>query len=403
MMALSRLRRLASPPRLLSTAAKSSVLSTASKSSVLSTAQKSSVLSTAQKSSSVLPAILSKPAIISSNAVAVGVVAGTAFTTLGLGSNWWLTSCAAAVKEEKLSTTAPSAADTETANTADAAEAVDAAPPPKPEKPFSFWEACKFIWSLVDGRLLLLGCILTVAGVALQLVVPIKSAALLKAAQQGGLTRGAVLSVLGVANLKALLSVGGAACLASAGNQLKRKLRSTLFAAILAQELGWVHTQRSTALIASIESDTDAVGHAVTHSISVGLGSLAKVVGSLVSLTLISPQLTCLVLCLAPPTAVFAAVCARYEVSMRRAKDKASEAAVSSASEIVEKLQTVQAYAQEPKESGRYDALLARHGTLERTLFIFHRAWTTIMQVRVDFPGIHCRKTSVRASVTAQR
>lgn len=253
------------------------------------------------------------------------------------------------------------------------------------ETPATFWDACKFIWRLVDGRLLLLGCFLTVAGVVLQLIVPIKSAALLRAAQQGGLTIRSVLAVIGVANLKALCNMGGAACLASAGNKLKRKLRSTLFASILAQELGWLHSQPSAiALIASIGSDTDTVGHAVTNSVSMGLGSMTKVVGSLVSLTLISPQLTCLVLLLAPPTAVFAAGCARYESGMRRRNDKASEAAMVSAGESVEKAQTVQAYAQEARECSRYDGLLAKHGALERTLFLFHRTWTTIMQLVVQ-------------------
>lgn len=248
-------------------------------------------------------------------------------------------------------------------------------------KPLTFWQACKYIWSLVDGRLLLFGCALTVGGVLLGLWVPIQSAALLKAAQQGGLTLRGVLIVLGLANLQALFKVGGAACLASAGNQIKRRLRSTLFASILAQELGWVHEQRATALIASIGTDTDTVGHAVTNSISVGLGSLAKVVGSLISLTLISPQLTCVVLLIAPPTAFFAATCARREAGMRRGVLKAGDDAVAGASEVVEKLQTVQAYAQEDREHAAYDRLLERHGRLERTLFIFHRMWTTVMQL----------------------
>ena len=136
--------------------------------------------------------------------------------------------------------------------------------------------------------------------------------------------------------------------------------------------------------MATLWRAADAVGHAVTNSVSMGLGSLTKVLGSLVSLTLISPQLTCLVLLLAPPTAVFAASCARYESGMRQRKDKASEAAVVYAGESIEKLQTVQAYAQEARECSRYDGLLARHGALERTLFLFHRTWTTIMQLVVQ-------------------
>lgn len=79
---------------------------------------------------------------------------------------------------------------------------VTALPPADIKPPATFWDACNFIWRLVDARLLLLGCLLTVAGVVLQLIVPIKSAALLRAAQHGGLTAGSVLAVIGVANLK---------------------------------------------------------------------------------------------------------------------------------------------------------------------------------------------------------
>ena len=76
---------------------------------------------------------------------------------------------------------------------------------------------------------------------------------------------------------------------------------------------------------------------------------------------------------------------------MRRRKDRASTDAVVGASEIVEKLPTVQVYAQERREEARYEALLSAHGALERALFVFHRAWTTVMQLVVQSAALRSR------------
>ena len=238
-----------------------------------------------------------------------------------------------------------------------------------------------YIWSLVDGGLLLLGCTLTLASVAMQVLVPIKSAALLKAATEGRLTVGAVLGVLAAANAQALLAVGGSALLLSAGDRLKRSLRESLFAAILAQELEWVNGQRPGALIATITSDTEEVGRAVSHVLGTVLASVASVSGSLASLTFMSPMLTGLVLSVAPPVAAIAALCARREGEMRKVSRAAGDAASAGASEVVEKLTIVQAFAQEEAEAKRYCSLLAHEGSLERRVLVFHKAWTTLLQL----------------------
>ena len=243
------------------------------------------------------------------------------------------------------------------------------------------WAAVRYIWGLVDGGLLLLGCLFTIGGVAMGVLVPIRSAALLKAATNGALTTRAVLSVLAVANFQALLKMAGSACLLSVGDRLKQRLRGRTFAAVLAQELAWVHERRPAALIASITSDTEEVARAVSHVLGTSLAAIVSVLGSLVSLFTISPPLTALTLCLAPPVAVLGALGAARERRMRKVARAAGDNAVASASEVVEKLSTVQAYAQEQLEEKRYQALLAKEGGLNWHVLMFHKFWTTCLQL----------------------
>ena len=242
-------------------------------------------------------------------------------------------------------------------------------------------DALRYIWKLVDGRLLLIGCLFTIGGVAMSVLVPIRSAALLRAAREGGLTLRAVLGVLGVANLQALLRMAGSACLLSVGDKLKQRLRGQAFSSVLAQELSWVHERRPAALIAAITADTQEVGRAVSHVLGTSLASIASVVGSFVSLFSISPPLTALTLCLAPPVALLGAFSASKERKMRTKSRQAGDKAVAGASEVVEKLATVQAYAQEDTESSKYGELLAVEGHLEWHVLFFHKVWTTTLHM----------------------
>lgn len=208
----------------------------------------------------------------------------------------------------------------------------------------------------------------------MQVLVPIRSAALLKAATDGCLTTKKVLAVLAVANAQALLKMAGSACLLSVGDRLKQRLRGHSFAAVLAQELAWVHERRPAALIASITSDTAEIARAVSHVLGTSLAAIAGVIGSLVSLFGISPPLTALTLCLAPPVAILGALGAARERRMRKRANEAGNAAVASASEVVEKLGTVQAYAQEDLEEARYQALLTKEGNLNwHVVLVMHR------------------------------
>lgn len=241
--------------------------------------------------------------------------------------------------------------------------------------------ALQFVWQFVDGALLLVGSLLTLASVVVGVMVPMKSGALLKAATRGALSRGAVLTVLALVNAQAVLKVLGSYCLVLAGQKLKRRLRQLLFSSVLAQDLGWVASSRPAALVAQLTTDTDEVSRSVSASIGMAITSTATVLGTLVQLALISPHLTALVLAIAPPAAALAAIASRHDRALRKQATAASTASSVGAGDAFTKLPTIQAYAQEEREAARYGAMLERESCLQRNHLIFHKAWTSGLQL----------------------
>jgi ABC-type multidrug transport system fused ATPase/permease subunit len=241
--------------------------------------------------------------------------------------------------------------------------------------------ALRWVLQFVDGVLLAAGCLLTLCSVVVGVMVPTRSAALLKAAQQGRLTAKLVVYVLALVNAQALLKVAGSYCLLLAGQKVKRKLRELLFSSVLAQDLAWVASSRPAALIAQLATDTEELARSISASLGMAITSAATVLGAVVQLAVISPQLTLLVLLIAPPIATVASFASRYDRRLRKRANEASSAATMSAGESFTKLPTIQAYAQESREAARYSGLLEKEGALQRTHLTFHKAWTSMLQV----------------------
>ena len=108
-------------------------------------------------------------------------------------------------------------------------------------------------------------------------------------------------------------------------------------------------------------SDTEELSRCTSASLAQAISSSATIVGALVQLTLISPQLTLLVVAIAPPIAAFAALASRTDRRLRRRYNEASSAGTISAGEAFSKLPTIQAYAQEEHELRRYICIHAYH------------------------------------------
>ena len=302
-------------------------------------------------------------------------------------------------------------------------ESTEDGPDPIEEPPpLGTRESLKVLYGLIDWGLLLLGVALTLFAVGIAIVVParcpcvmhpshlpaflylipthVRSAALLKAAAAGQFTTNALINVLLAANASAVFKMSGSYCLLAVGDRLKRRLRAKVFTAVLAQEIDYVFQHRPATLVAGLVADTDLVQRAVSHHLGMGLASLAAVVGGLAQLALISPQLTLLTMSVAPPIAIAASMCARYERGMRRRTQAASEQATSCAGEALAQVVTVQAYAQEDQEAQKYASLQKVEGALERSQLLFHKLWTTMLQA--PFPTasyaagtlLHCTPTA---------
>ena len=259
-------------------------------------------------------------------------------------------------------------------------EPAAATPTPAADEPLPA-TALQLIWTFVDKWLVLAGGLLTLASVVVAVMVPTRSAALLKAAKDGALSARAVLLVLLLVNVQAGLKVLGSYCLLLAGQKLKRKLRSLVYASVLGQDLGWVAASRPAALVAQIVQDTDEVARAVSGSLGMGISSAAGVVGSLVQLAWISPHLTAFVLAIAPPIALMASMASRHDRWLRRKATESSTAATVSAGEAFTKLPTIQAYAQEAREAARYGEMLAAESELQKNHLVFHKIWTSALQL----------------------
>jgi len=190
--------------------------------------------------------------------------------------------------------------------------------------------------------------------------------------------------VLGFIGAQSVLKVCGSYCLLQVGQKLKQRMRRLLFSSVLGQDLGWVSSSRPAALVSQMASDTDELSRCTSASLAQAITSSATIVGALVQLTLISPQLTLLVVAIAPPIAAFAALASRFDRRLRRRYNEASTAGTISAGEAFSKLPTIQAYAQESQELRRYDATLEAEGRLQRRHLLFHKAWTTTLQLTTN-------------------
>lgn len=139
-----------------------------------------------------------------------------------------------------------------------------------------------------------------------------------------------------------------------AGERVVARLRETLYARIVQQEIGFFDGERTGGLLSRITADTGVLQNAVSVNISMALRHAGGVVGGLSILLWMSPQLTLLMLAVVPPVAVGAAIFGRR---IRRlsaeSQDKLADAA-KVAEETLSGIRTVRAFTQERTEVKRF-------------------------------------------------
>jgi ATP-binding cassette subfamily B protein len=139
-----------------------------------------------------------------------------------------------------------------------------------------------------------------------------------------------------------------------AGERIVTRLRESVFAAIVEQEIGFFDLRKTGELTSRLTSDATVVQNTVSVNLSMGLRNLVMLVGGLTLLVASSPRLTLLMLALVPPVAVGAVVVGRKMSRIAREAQDALARANEAAEEVIAGIRTVRSFSREEAETGRY-------------------------------------------------
>jgi ATP-binding cassette subfamily B protein len=139
-----------------------------------------------------------------------------------------------------------------------------------------------------------------------------------------------------------------------AGERIVTRLRESVFAAIVEQEIGFFDLRKTGELTSRLTSDATVVQNTVSVNLSMSLRNLVMLVGGLALLVASSPRLTVLMIALVPPVAVGAVVVSRKMSKLARAAQDALARANEAAQEVIAGIRTVRSFSREAAENRRY-------------------------------------------------
>jgi len=161
-----------------------------------------------------------------------------------------------------------------------------------------------------------------------------------------------------------------------AGERAVARIRERLFEGILDQEIAFFDERRTGELTSRLSSDTAVLQSAVSVNISIGLRSVAQVLGGVGFLLWTSPVLTGLMLAVVPAIAVGAVIYGRRVRKLSKEVQDALAAASEVAEETISGIRTVRSFAAEKAEEKRYSEkvqhsfFLAKHRAYAAAAFM---------------------------------
>ncbi|NXW77232.1 ABCB8 protein, partial [Hirundo rustica] len=165
-----------------------------------------------------------------------------------------------------------------------------------------------------------------------------------------------------------LLTFGYIALLARVGEQVAGNMRKALFSALLRQEVAFFDATRTGQLVARLTADVQEFKSSFKLAISQGLRSGTQTAGCFVSLYLLSPKLTGLLLVALPVLVSAGAFIGAFLRSLsRQAQEQVAKATVV-ADEALGNVRTVRAFAMEEQQAGLFRAEVDRAGHLSEQL-----------------------------------
>ena len=139
-----------------------------------------------------------------------------------------------------------------------------------------------------------------------------------------------------------------------AGQRVVASLRVDLFAAVVAQEIGFFDTNRTGELINRLSSDTAVIQNAVTVNVSMGVRTTVTILGGIALLFSISWRLALVMLSVVPAISVAAVVYGRVLKKLRKAFQDALGDAGTRAEESISQIRTVRSFNNEELETQKY-------------------------------------------------
>ncbi|NWZ97128.1 ABCB8 protein, partial [Nesospiza acunhae] len=165
-----------------------------------------------------------------------------------------------------------------------------------------------------------------------------------------------------------LLTFGYIALLARVGERVAGNMRKALFSALLRQEVAFFDATRTGQLVTRLTADIQEFKSSFKLAVSQGLRSGTQTAGCFVSLYLLSPKLTGLLLVALPALVGAGAFIGAFLRGLsRQAQEQVAKATVV-ADEALGNVRTVRAFAMEEQQAGLFRAEVDRAGRLSEQL-----------------------------------
>uniref|UniRef100_A0A8C3M5Z0 ATP binding cassette subfamily B member 8 n=1 Tax=Chrysolophus pictus TaxID=9089 RepID=A0A8C3M5Z0_CHRPC len=162
------------------------------------------------------------------------------------------------------------------------------------------------------------------------------------------------LRLLGLYSLQALLTFGYIALLSHVGEKVAASMRKALFVSLLRQDVAFFDAHRTGQLVARLTADVQEFKSSFKLIISQGLRSSTQAAGCVLSLYLLSPRLTALLLLVLPVlVSAGTALGSVLRALSRQAQEQVAKA-TGVADEVLGNVRTVRAFAMEERQAGAY-------------------------------------------------
>ncbi|XP_077005849.1 mitochondrial potassium channel ATP-binding subunit [Tamandua tetradactyla] len=227
----------------------------------------------------------------------------------------------------------------------------------------------KLFWQFLRPHLLLLGAAIVLAlGAALVNVhIPLLLGQLVEIVAKytrertgSFLTESRNLSthLLFLYGIQGLLTFGYLVLLSRIGERMAVDMRKTLFCSLLRQDIAFFDAKKTGQLVSRLTTDVQEFKSSFKLVISQGLRSCTQVVGCLVSLSMLSPRLTLLLMVATPALMGVGTLMGSALRKLSRQCQEQIAKATGVADEALGSVRTVRAFAMEQREEERYGAEL---------------------------------------------